>query len=391
MVRRRSCSVQSKHCRPGRNDVTVKAARPWLQLLAESDLAHIAKLRATNLPDPGVMTWKQHEAMSELDRTRYKRTRIQYLSQIPIRRLPSRSALYEELEDERDSDVSAGWSRSGAHPVSVINGPAGVGKSAILDSELSETMQLAAKYRWLDAGAPDHIEQIKSEKGYEPRFIPTVKYEATEGTTVLGLIEGLLKALGRPIGRRNPHSHLHDALRESGTQLVAFDEVQRINFDGKTGQHVHGFFRELSEHHCRLILATNHAKWVLDNPKRTRATSGSMTSTSRWVVRDVAPLRFNTEPEQLEWMSVLRGLEDRIRLVDQPGPGWLHVELAAYLHAVTEGHLNSLVRLLNTAFSRALRLGDERIDQKLLDGISVEPEHEAGRAARVAALTGQLL
>lgn len=363
------------------------AAKPWLDLLTDTDRAHIAKLHGRNVPDPGPRTRQQFDAMSTAEQSRYKRDRFGYAAEIPIRQLASRMRLYEELADERDQDVAAGRRRSGAHPVSVINGHAGVGKSAILDTELAETMQLAARYRWEDSDRSRRSQRSSEPTtSYAPIWIPTIKFEATAGTTVLGIIEGLMTKLRRPVGRRNTHALLSKALDESGTCLVALDEVQRINFDGKTGQHVHGFLRELSEQRCRVILGTTDARWVLDNPKRTKDSFGSATSLSRWVVRPVSPLRFGEPHEQREWMGVLRGFEDRFRLVGSPEPGWMHVDLAEYLWVVTEGHFNSLVRLLNQAYSRAIRSGTERITRDLLEEITVEPEHQAGRATRVAIL-----
>jgi hypothetical protein len=367
--------------------VSRDSAKPWMDLLSPSDIAHIAKLHGRNVPDPGPRTRRQFEAMSTSEQSRYKRDRFAYAAEIPIRQLASRMRLYEELADERDQDIAAGRHRSGAHPVSVINGHAGVGKSAILDTELAETMQLAARYRWEDSASARRTRRTStSTAGYEPIWRPAVKYEATSGTTVLGIIEGLMTKLRRPLGRKNPHALLTKALDESGTCLVALDEVQRINFDGKTGQHVHGFLRELSEQHCRVILGTTDARWVLDNPKRTKDSFGSATSLSRWVIRPVSALRFGELDEQREWMGVLRGFEDRLRLVGSPEPGWLHIDLAEYLWVVTEGHFNSLVRLLNQGYSRALRSGLERIDRALLERITVEPEHQVGRATRVALL-----
>lgn len=357
-------------------------AEPWLGLLTDADRDFIAAVRGELIPDPGLLTMRSLRTLPDLDRERYAMRRTKWHRHLPIIRLSSRNDIYEQFEVDRREDE---WSRgeySEGHPVSVLDGPPGVGKSTLLRAEMASSLALAARSRWLEGDEPD---APTSTYRHLPTYRPVIRFRHTSASTVPTIVAGLLGKLGRPVGPR-PHESLALALQECRTSLIVFDEVQRVNFDRKTGQHVHGLLRELSEAHSRLILAGNDARWMLERPKMFGATFGTDASADRWIVLRVNPLEYIEPAEKDEWRQFLAAIEQRVRLCDLPEQGWLCEDLADYLYVLSEGRFNTLLGVLKRSFVRAIQDGSERVTRPLLERARVEWTREQNRRSRTAEL-----
>jgi hypothetical protein len=360
-----------------------RPAEPWLSLLTGPDRDFIAAVRGELIPDPGLLTMRSLHALPDLDRERYAMRRTKWHRHLPIIRLSSRDQIYEQFEVDRREDE---WSRGDyaeGHPVSVLDGPPGVGKSTLLRAEMASSLALAARSRWLDED--DEVAPPSTSYRHLPTYQPVIRFRHTSASTVPTIVAGLLGKLGRPVGPR-PHESLALALKECRTSLIVFDEVQRVNFDRKTGQHVHGLLRELSEGHSRLILAGNDARWMLERPKMFGATFGTDASADRWIVLRVNPLGYDDEVQQVEWRQFLAAIEQRVRLCALPERGWLSDGLSDYLYALSEGRFNTLLGVLKRSFVRAIANGSERVDRALLERARVEWTREQNRLSRTAEL-----
>ncbi|WP_286345574.1 ATP-binding protein [Frondihabitans sucicola] len=288
-----------------------------------------------------------------------------------------RHQLEAERLDDADSDPGFGAPR----PITVIEGDPGVGKSKLMDVEGFFTSAYFAGFRSRPGCKPDPRSTLtRSTADYIP--VVRVKFRPTQ-KTIYKVIDGILTAFGEPgSSGADRDDSLGTAIRNHGTRLIVFDELQRLPLTKALGRDVLNLFRDLSDS-CRVLIGITNIDDVVTGPRTDGRGAADDTLDLRSVALTLKPLGYDTDDEVKEWQQWLMSLEGRLILAKMTHPGWLSVDLASYMHAVSQGHMNSVVRLLSTALSRAMATGAECIDRALLDTLAVERAHESARATRI--------
>jgi hypothetical protein len=328
---------------------------------------------ADNVPDPGCVTVAQLAAMSPRERERFRVHRTRYLRMMP---LMETSVVVDVMGRLRLIANSAIRSDLHQQDIPILNGEPGVGKTMMLKTHAAEEMRRLALHR-----------SIALEDGVaEPlaSFRPVVYVHLHGPMTRYDVIRLLCDELGWPTDR-NPQRAFERAVAQCGVQLVIIDEIQHVNFDGKTGRDVHNIIRWMSNFGLRVILAGTDIDWVLNGGGTPAVEVAARNSRGRWIRVDVPKLELETPAQLDSWLDLVYSFETRLRLAGAPSnDGWLADAFGAYMWARTQGYLNSLVLLINLAAASAIETGSETIDRATLDNIELEYEVERQRLQRMA-------
>lgn len=344
-----------------------------LQLLTDEDRAWISEVFADNVPDPGHVTPAQLAAMGLRERERFRVRRTRYLRMVPLLETGVVNDVMGRLRLIANSAI-----RSDLHQqdIPILNGEPGVGKTMMLKTHAAEEMRRLALHRSLDL----------EDGNAEPlaTFRPVVYVHLKGPMTRHDVIRLLCDELGWP-SDSNPQRAFERAVAQCGVQLVIIDEIQHVNFDGKTGRDVHNIIRWMSNFGLRVVLAGTDIDWVLNGGGTPAVEVAARNSRGRWIRVDVTKLEIDS-PEQLDaWLDLIYSFETRLRLAAVPSEdGWLADTFGTYMWTRTQGYLNSLVLLINLAAASAIETGAETIDRATLDHIDLEYEVERQRLPRMA-------
>jgi len=342
-------------------------------LLSERDRAWIHKVFADDVRDPGRVTKAQLAAMSPRGKERFRIQRANYLRMVP---LLETSVVNEVMGRLRLIASSAIRSDMHQQDIPIVNGEPGVGKTMMLKTHAAQEMQRLALHR-----------SIALEDGdAEPlaAFRPVVYVHLRGPMTRHDLIRLLCDELGWP-SDRNPQRAFERAVTQCGVQLVIIDEIQHVNFDGKTGRDVHNIIRWMSNFGLRVLLAGTDIDWVLNAGGAPAIEVAARNSRGRWIRVDVPKLEIRSPAQRDAWLDLVYSFECRLRLAAMPlDDGWFTETFGIYMWARTQGYINSLILLINLAAATAMDSGVETIDRAILDGIELEYEVERQRPQRMA-------
>jgi hypothetical protein len=349
------------------------ADRDHLELLTPEDRDWIGDIFAADIVDPGVVSLARLAEMSRRERERFRIQRTRYLRMMPLLETTVVSEVMGRLRLLANSSI-----RSNLHQqdIPILNGAPGVGKTHMLNTHAAEEMIRLALHRSIDL-----------EDGFaEPllTFRPVLYVHLRGPMTRYDLIRLLCDELRWPTDR-NPQRAFETAVTKCGVQLVIIDEIQHINFDGKTGRDVHNFIRWMSNYGLRVILSGTDIDWVLNGAGSPAVEVAARNSRGRWIRVDVPKLDVDTSEQREAWLDLVYAFENRLRLAAAPaGDGWLTDTFGDYMWVRTQGYLNSLVLLINLAAAHAIDSGCETIDRDTLDSIDLEYEVERQRSQRIA-------
>jgi len=280
--------------------------------------------------------------------------------------------------------TSADYHEMHSQRVSVLDGEPGVGKSMIARHHAAFEMTRLARLHYLrfqrdQTPADGHRGASRND------FRPVLYLHLDGAVTKTELLRTMCDRLNWPVDRDLPGS-LSRAMKTLGTKLVVIDELQFVNFDGKTGRQVHNALKWITNNGIRLVLSGNDIDWVLGDRGGAERESSRRQSRGRWIPLTIPRMPYATKEDRADWAMVLTAFEERLRLAVPHRPGWLSEDLAAYTWASTLGYLNSLTTLILNAASRAALTRTEVIDRNLLDRITLEGHPEEGRRNRLALL-----
>jgi hypothetical protein len=343
-----------------------------LELLTKRDRLWAEDVLAETVLDPGRISFDKLAAMNMRDRERYRMRRTEYLRMMPL------------LETEIVADVlgrlrllGKASIRSDLHQqdIPILNGEPGVGKTMIVKTHAAEEMRRLAFQRSID------VEDGRAEP--LGTFRPVVYAHLKGPMTQHDVIRMLCDELSWPTDR-NPQRAFERAISVCGVQLVIIDEIQHINFEGKTGRNVHNTIRWMSNFGLRVVLAGTAVEWVLNDGGIPAVEVAARNSRGRWIHIEVPKIEVDRGRID-DWLDLVYAFESRLRLVNQPAEaGWLANTFGEYMWARTQGYFNSLVLLVNLAAAQAMESGRETIDRSTLDSINLEFEVERQRPQRMA-------
>jgi len=343
------------------------------ELLTARDRAWISDVYADGVPDPGRVTPEQLAAMNPRDRERYRLQRTRYLRMVPLLETSVVNDVMGQLRLIANSAI-----RSDLHQqdVPIVNGEPGVGKTMMLKTHAAEEMIRLALHRSID------LEDGVAEP--VATFRPVIYAHLKSTSTQYDVVRLMCDELGWP-SDRNPQRAFERAIAQCGVQLVIIDEIQHVNFDGRTGRHVHNIIRWMSNFGLRVILGGTDADRVLNGGGTPAVEVAARNSRGRWIRVDVPKLEIDGRRQRADWVDLIYSFETRLRLTRSPQQeGWLADTFGEYMWARTQGYMNALVLLINLAAAKAIETGAETIDRKTLDSIKLEDEVERQRAQRMA-------
>ncbi len=349
------------------------AEQEHLGLLTVEDRKWVDDIYGHGTPDPGRLSVAQLSKLSARDRERYAMRRTEFLRMSPLVKTSIVEDVMGHLETMASSAIQSDLHQQ---DVPILDGEPGVGKTMILKTHAAEEMQRLALQRSIDL-EDGKVEPVET-------FRPVVLVHLRGPMTRYELIRLLCDELAWPHDR-NPIPAFQRAIKHFGVRVVMIDEIQHVNFDGKTGRDVHNIIRWMSNIGLRVILAGTAVDWVLQGSNHGAMDVAARNSRGRWVRLDVPKFDIGTAQQRDEWLSVVDAFANRLRLANAPtDPSWLADEFGDYLWERTQGYFNALVLLVNLASAAAIKNGTERIDRKLLDSRKVEFEVERQRPRRMA-------
>jgi hypothetical protein len=356
------------------------AIKDPLTLLTRADRAWMRRVVAQSVPDPGTKSMAEIEALSPRDRLRFRDQRTRLLRMLPLMETTVAKTVMTQLRVIAASAIANDDQHQ--QDVPILDGEPGVGKTMLLKSHAVEQMHALAVAR-----------SIKLEEGTAApvgTYRPVVFVHLRGPMTARDLVRLVCDELGWPTDS-NPMPVFERAIQRCGVQVIMIDEIQHVNFDGKTGRHVHNVIRWMSNCGLRVIIAGTDADSVLNGVGAADVEVAARNSRGRWIRIDVPRLHVVTEEEHENWLALVDALESRLRLAATPNePGWLADQFGDYLFARTQGYFNALVLLINSAAAFAMDNGTEVIDRQTLDAVTLEYEVERQRSQRIAAFDAGL-
>lgn len=352
---------------------TGEADGEHLDLLTATDRAWISEVFADDVRDPGQVSLSELATMTRRQRERFRMKRTRFLRMMPLLETNVVSDVMERLRMLANSSI-----RSDLHQqdIPILDGEPGVGKTHILRTHAAEEMCRLALHR--------SIEMEDGNAAPLATFRPVLCIHLRGPMTRFDLLRLLCEQLQWP-SDRNPQHAFEAAVTKCGVQLVIIDEIQHVNFDGKTGRDVHNIIRWMSNYGLRVILSGTDIDWVLNGAGSPAVEVAARNSRGRWIRVNVPKLEVGTAEQRDTWLDLVYAFENRLRLANAPATdGWLTDEFGLYMWARTQGYLNSLVLLINLAAAHAIDSGTETIDRATLERIDLEYEVERQRSQRVA-------
>lgn len=287
---------------------------------------------------------QQWTALTETDRAAYDDARISYHSEMvtvatPLVRDVIRQGRLLMMLNRRERSARRGM---------IVSGPWTTGKSTAL-KELGRTHELMIRSRYPDQDRIPVVYVTTPPKGSPKKL-------AAEFARFLGL---------PGIKPRWNATDITDAvckvLTDARCDLVLVDEIHNLNLSTTAGEDMSDNLKYLTEHiPATFVYAGIDVERIgLFTGVRGRQIAG------RSILVNSGPL-----PDRATWRGLVAELESALRL-HQHRPDTL-LTLEKYLHRRTGGMIGSLSHLIRAAALLAIAEGQERIDRKLLETVTID-------------------
>lgn len=332
---------------------------------------------------PPRLTPRKFLAMSESERATYNRARARYHASIVVNTPWLSEILADALElVEANIPLASGIARHAA----LVDGRPNRGKTTILKEIACEVIR---RNRAL------HPEELTSE-GYE--HVPAVWIGLPAAASTLALNRCFCEFYNIPHRRHASAEELTQLIERhvpmTGVVAVLIDDIHYLDCTNQSGKRVNDHIKRLMNAipatfvfagvdvvEGRLLSEGKvAASW--DSRELVTQTSSRLT---RW---GVGAFSIDNEEGARQWIALLRALEDELVLLKAPR-NMLSGALRRYLFERTGGEMGALMQLVRLATFRAIKIGQEKIDRGLLDGIrlshAVEVQRQRAHRRRRAA------
>lgn len=217
----------------------------------------------------------------------------------------------------------------------VLDGPANVGKTTML-------LRLAAAIEGNEA---------RLNPGYRDQGrVPVVYIEVAPRSTPKMIAAAILDFFGTPVGERRTQRELVNNATEvmiaRGTRLLIVDELQMLRLEGSRGDDAMDTLKSIINN---AGVVTVLSGIDLTAKMASRAAEQIM---GRGEIRPLRPFSYASDADRERWAGLLLRFSEEMRLIDEQPERLL--TFADPLHALTEGRIGNLRRVLSRALSVAI-------------------------------------
>jgi len=188
------------------------------------------------------------------------------------------------------------------------------------------------------------------------------------------------------------------SIRDHGTKALLLDDITRLRMHRADDQDVLDLIRAFMSMHVTLVLIgvdipgsgllregrhdPRTGQWAFPPSRQAGVHALEATQTERrFDLVELDRFRYDTPAQITAWTRHLAGIEQQLRLMDAD-PGMLTGGTTPeYLYRRTNGVVGLLERLIEDGCREAIGTGTERLDQALLDNVTLSLPDTRGRAA----------
>jgi len=299
------------------------------------------------------------------DRLLFNEVRAIWHANIGPIRTPQVAAIHADMHE------IFGAARQDGHkvkPAMVIDAPPGLGKTTVVKA----------------FGKDVHREQIElrgDETAAGNLHVPVGYVSLSSNTTRRGFssaVAGFYEHPGADSGNADRiGNRAANCMISTGTRLMIIDDVHFLELRSKAGRDIANHFKWIANTFPVTLLLVGvdlRKRGLFDDPQTAR----------RWTPLDMTPLEVETEQGRRSWRSLLKAIEKELVLTNLT-PGMLAEDLSDYLFARSSGHFSSLMTLIERGCYRAVRTGEERLTEALMDQVKNDAAAEAVRRELAAA------
>lgn len=348
----------AKNPRPAQLDnLTLARKEGWFAYVDAPDLEQPEQLnsgRLKSLSDDARMDYEQ-------------RRRVWHANLGPIA-TPQYKRVFQQMEDIVASNQQTA---DKAKAAIAIDSPAGMGKTTVAQGFGRQYQReiLAQEGPTTDAGH---------------QRIPVCRVGMTGNTGMVAFSQAMLSFYAHPGTSRGRAREFADRARDlmasCQTKLLIIDEMHFLHWGNRQGVEV--------SNQCKAIANDFGVTLVFigiglgDNGLYSDGMSPADVIIAQMATRTtrLSMDRFQIKNEQgrKEWRDLLLAVEKKVVLANSR-QGMVADDLSDYLFARSSGRIGSLVSLINRGCHLAVRTGAERLDQRLLDEVSIDVAAETGR------------
>ena len=317
---------------------------------------------------PALLSAKQISALTQRERLRYNDARSVWHANLGPYLTPDMLGVMDELDTIVQSNRQDG---DRVRSAALLDAYPGLGKTT-----------LAVHY-----GVQFHREQLEihgpETAAGNPR-IPVAYIRLTSNTSMRSLNAMLCRFYAHPSADRGNATLLgaraSECARVAETRLIIADDVHFLDMQRRDGREVANHFKWLANEFAVTFMFVGVGmaeRGLLTEGLGVDKAQYAQTA-RRWTRTSISPFSLQSAEDRKTWRRLLLAIERDLVLANKY-PGMLADDLADYLFARSTGHFASLMALIKRGCFRAIKTGDERLTQTLLDGIRNDVASEQAR------------
>ncbi len=340
----------------------------------------IERVQAPPRLDPPLLTPHRYKALRPQDMRRYDAARGVHHANLGPFSTPQMKTIIGELHEIVDANRQDGDKIKSS---GVLDSLPGLGKTTLV-------LHLATEFHRNEI----ELKGDRTNKGHER--IPVAYISLTANTTMRTLNAMLCTFYGHPGTQSGNAQLLADrattCVRECETRVIVIDDVHFLDMNRRTDREVANHFKWLATQFpvTFIFVGVGLEQRRLLSEGLILSDVGLSQTARRWTKFELAPFELRSAGGRKTWRNLLLGIEGNIRLTCA-WEGMLADDLSDYLFERSTGYFVSLMTLIDRGCVRAIRSGEEKLTEKLLDEIKNDAASEAARqrvadAVRLGAL-----